>query len=87
MMGNFFTQLKPDSQQHSHSHSHGHGHSHGGHGDSHGGDKWVVNWDEWDSKAEMRDSAEQIAQHIITQCDLPAEGATMLDFGCGTGLL
>lgn len=70
-----------------HGHSHGqHGHSHHNHGHSHGNGKWEVDWEGWDKKPEMIQSADRMADHIEANCAIH-EQATALDFGCGTGLL
>jgi len=76
-------------QENSSSNAHSHGHGHGGHGHSHGGHgggKWELDWDAWDRRPELIESAENMATFVGNNCDVLPDG-TVLDFGCGSGLL
>jgi len=83
-----------------HGHSHGgndHGHSHGGHKHDHDHKDAGAYFDDaaakWDEKPGVKDNAANSAKHV--QDFVAAQGwtdekwqhATVLDFGCGTGLL
>jgi len=77
---------RSDSHDHSHGHSHSHDHSHGrNHGHNHG-DKWVTDWEDYDSNPKVTLFVDKTLTFITSQ-DWFSGTISMLDFGCGPGHL